>query len=371
MAIDKVVSASITDSAVTDAKLSFNSNQFRNIIINGDMSQAQRGTTAISSSDNIYGATDRFKHQNDSGGATSITQDTDTPTAQGFSSSMKIDVTTADASLAASDMYRIQHRIEGQNLQYLKKGTASAESLTLSFWVKSPKTGTHIVNIFDNDNSRSIAKSYTISSADTWEKKTITFAGDTTGALDNDNAGSLYIYWYLCAGSDFNSGTLATSWESNTNANLAVGQVNCLDNTANNFFLTGIQLEVGSAASDFEFLPVDVNLQRCQRYYFQYLSGTSKTVGIASYWTTTSVDTIINFPVEMRSAPSVVATSGSSYYTVYVAGNGRAIDAGLSVNRTNLTSTQLYASTASDTAGRAGIWTSTNSSASIAFSSEL
>jgi hypothetical protein len=118
-------------------------------------------------------------------------------------------------------------------------------------------------------------------------------------------------------------------------------------------------------------LPVDVNLQRCQRYYFQYLSGTSKTVGIASYWTTTSVDTIINFPVEMRSAPSVVATSGSSYYTVYVAGNGRAIDAGLSVNRTNLTSTQLYASTASDTAGRAGIWTSTNSSASIAFSSEL
>ena len=109
MAIDKVVSASITDSSVTDAKLSFNSNQFRNIIINGDMSIAQRGTTAISSSDNIYGATDRFKHQNDSGGATSITQDTDTPTAQGFSSSMKIDVTTADASLAASDMYRIQH----------------------------------------------------------------------------------------------------------------------------------------------------------------------------------------------------------------------------------------------------------------------
>ena len=118
-------------------------------------------------------------------------------------------------------------------------------------------------------------------------------------------------------------------------------------------------------------MPVDVNLERCQRYYFQYLSGTSKTVGIASYWTTTSVDTIINFPVEMRSAPSVVATSGSSYYTVYVAGNGRAIDAGLSVNRTNLTSTQLYATTASDTAGRAGLWTTTNSSASIAFSSEL
>ena len=371
MAIDKVVSASITDSAVTDAKLSFNSNQFRNIIINGDMSQAQRGTTAISSSDNIYGATDRFKHQNDSGGATSITQDTDTPTAQGFSSSMKIDVTTADASLAASDMYRIQHRIEGQNLQYLKKGTASAESLTLSFWVKSPKTGTHIVNIFDNDNSRSIAKSYTISSADTWEKKTITFAGDTTGALDNDNAGSLYIYWYLCAGANFTSGTLATSWESNTNANLAVGQVNCLDNTANNFYITGVQLEVGSAASDFEFLPVDVNLQRCLRYYELLASGDNQVLFDAFYYTATEIRHVVHPKVSMRANPTLDQTSGTDYYRfIRDAANDKFEDFSLDISTP--TAVEFFNSTdMSGTQGESG-WVRTDVSSSfIALDAEL
>jgi hypothetical protein len=374
MAIDKVVSASITDSAVTDAKLSFNSNQFRNIIINGDMSQAQRGTTAISSSDNIYGATDRFKHQNDSGGATSITQDTDTPTAQGFSSSMKIDVTTADASLAASDMYRIQHRIEGQNLQYLKKGTASAESLTLSFWVKSPKTGTHIVNIFDNDNSRSIAKSYTISSADTWEKKTITFAGDTTGALDNDNAGSLYIYWYLCAGSDFNSGTLATSWESNTNANLAVGQVNCLDNTANNFFLTGIQLEVGSAASDFEFLPVDVNLRRCQRYYHVVCSGTGNPICIGSMYSSSALHGVVDLPTTMRARPSIDLVTGTGYYNVYRNGGNDPFNSlVLNFSGTGVKNIINFVneSEISGTAGQAGLMVTANSASYFAVDAEL
>jgi hypothetical protein len=373
MAIDKVVSASITDSSVTSAKVASGVLQpnFRNIIINGDMQIAQRATSTSSITGSGYYTVDRFRLGAVSAGTWTMSQDTDVPTGQGFSSSAKLDCTTANGSLSASSLLYFEQLIEGQNLQYLKKGTSSAESTTLSFWVKSNKTGTYICEIFDNDNTRTISKSYTISSADTWEKKTLTFAGDTTGTLGNDNNTSFTLNFWLVAGTDYSSGTLATDWESRTNANRAVGQVNLADSTSNEWYVTGIQLEASDTASDFEFLPVDVNLQRCQRYYFQYLSGTSKTVGIASYWTTTSVDTIINFPVEMRSAPSVVATSGSSYYTVYVAGNGRAIDAGLSVNRTNLTSTQLYASTASDTAGRAGIWTSTNSSASIAFSSEL
>jgi len=344
---------------------------FRNIIINGGMDLAQRGTSATGKTSGGIYTVDRWYQDISSMGTWSFSQTTDVPTGQGFASSLKYDCTTADASPAAGDKLNLQQKFEGQNLQYLKKGTSSAESTTASFWVKSNKTGTYICELQDVDNDRAISKSYTISSANTWEKKTITFPGDTSGALDNDNARSLDIIWYLGAGSNLTSGTLQTSWGSKVNANRAVGQVNLADSTSNEWYVTGVQLEAGSVASEFEFLPVDVNLERCQRYYFQYLSGTSKTVGIASYWTTTSVDTIINFPVEMRSAPSVVATSGSSYYTVYVAGNGRAIDAGLSVNRTNLTSTQLYATTASDTAGRAGLWTTTNSSASIAFSSEL
>jgi len=222
----------------------------RNLIINGAMQVAQRGTTAISAGNNKYGGPDRFRQQNDSDGATSVSRNTESP--EGFGYSLKVDVTSADSSLDADDMYRIQTRFEGQDLQGLKKGTSNAQSLTLSFWVRSPKTGTHIVNLYDSDNTRLIAKSYTVNTADTWEYKTITFAGDTTGAFNNDNALSLSVYWYLCAGTNWGSGTLATDWEAYTKANIAVGQVNCLDDGANNFYLTGVQLEVGDTATPFE-----------------------------------------------------------------------------------------------------------------------
>ena len=270
MAIDKVTSAAIADDAVTDAKLSFNSNQFRNIIINGDMSVAQRGASATGKTSNGYYTVDRFQAVITSQGTWTHTQSTDVPTGQGFAKSLKIDCTTADASPAASDKLQLRQKIEGQNLQYLKKGTSSAESTTLSFWVRSNKTGTYICELFDTDNSRHINKSYTINSADTWEKKEITFAGDTSGTLTNDNGNSIECTWWLGAGSDFTSGTLQTSWGSSTNANRAVGQVNLADSTSNEWYITGVQLEAGEVASDFEFLPVDVNLRRCRRYYYKY-----------------------------------------------------------------------------------------------------
>ena len=203
---------------------------FRNIIINGDMSQAQRATsvTGIGNGNAGYHTCDRWKlHE---GGATAAeftqSQSTDVPTGQGFATSFKMDCTTADTSLASDEIVNIYQRFEGQNLQYLKKGTSSAESLTLSFWVKSSKTGTYICELYDNDNTRQISKSYTISSADTWEKKTITYAGDTTGTFGNDNGASLRLFFHLSAGSNYTSGTLNTSWNSATTANRAVGQVN-------------------------------------------------------------------------------------------------------------------------------------------------
>jgi hypothetical protein len=137
--------------------------------------------------------------------------------------------------------------------------------LTLSFWVKSTKTGTFIAELFDFDNSRQISASYTVNVSDTWEKKTITFEGDTTGALDNDNAQSLNLQFWLGAGTTYTSGTLNTTWGASVNANRAVGQVNIADSTSNDWYITGIQLEAGTTASDFEFLPVDVNLDRCYK----------------------------------------------------------------------------------------------------------
>ena len=306
MAIDKVVSASITDSSVTDAKLSFNSNQFRNIIINGDMSVAQRATSQASITSSGYYTLDRFRTIISSAGTWTQSQDTTVPTGQGFAKSLKMDCTTADGSLSAGDSLSIQTRFEGQNLQYLKKGTSSAESLTLSFWVRSNKTGTYIAELYDADNTRNISKSYTISSADTWEKKTITYDGDTTGTLGNDNGDSLRVNFWLASGTTYTSGTLATSWQSVTNANRAVGQVNLADSTSNEWYVTGIQLEAGTSASDFEFLPFDVQLNRCYRYF--HIGGASCGRSASS----TGGTTYYTYPLQMRGSPSITLLDGTS-----------------------------------------------------------
>ena len=285
---------------------------FRNIIINGDMSQAQRATSTASITGNGYHTVDRFQTVASSLGTWTQSQSTDVPTGQGFATSLKMDCTTADASPSASDQLQIRQKVEGQNLQYLKKGTSSAESTTVSFWIKATKTGTNIVELFDNDNSRQICKSFTISSSDTWEKKTITFDGDTSGAFGNDNNSSLFLVFWLGCGSNFNSGTLSTSWESGSNANKAVGQVNHADSTSNDWYITGVQLEAGTSASDFEFLPIDRNLERCKRYF--QTKGTSlspnaftnnQTVAMGMARTVSSAQCYMELNPIMRSEPTV------------------------------------------------------------------
>jgi hypothetical protein len=284
---------------------------FRNIIINGDMSIAQRSTSVASiSSGVVYHTVDRWITSASSAGTWTQSQSTDVPSGQGFAKSLKIDCTTANASLSASSELLFQSRFEGQNLQYLKKGTANAQSLTLSFWVKSTKTGTFIAELFDSDNTRQISKSYTIDSASTWEKKTLTFSGDTTGAFGNDNATSLSLNFWLSAGSNYTSGTLNTSWNANTNANRVVGQVNLADSTSNDFWITGVQLEAGTTASDFEFLPYDVNLQRCLRYYeksVNYIASKVSSNTIPRF----EIYESVYYQVQKRAAPTVTITGFS------------------------------------------------------------
>ena len=293
MAISKIPSAGFQDNV-----------KFRNLIINGDMSIAQRGTSK-SSIGFEYGTVDRFQTVQGSLGAFTQSQSTDVPTGQGFSKSLKMDCTTADASPSSGDELYVRQMFEGQNLQYLLKGTSSAKSLTVSFWVKSNKTGTYIVELFDSDNSRHINKSYTISSSDTWEKKTITYDGDTTGAFNNDNAASLHLAFMLGAGSNFTSGTLQTSWGASTSANRQVGQVNLADSTSNEWYVTGVQLEAGTTASDFEFLPVDVNLRRCQRYFFEYGVSDSKLNNTGIAFNTGELNTNTSYPEIMRATPTL------------------------------------------------------------------
>ena len=312
MALSKIDVANMVENQMPQANVADNVN-FRNIIINGDMSVSQRSTSASSITSSGYHALDRHRLAISSLGTWTISQSTDVPTGQGFGKSMKFDCTTADASPSASDVMWVQHRIEGQNVQYLKKGTSSAEKTTLSFWVKSNKTGTYIAELEDTDNSRHIAKSYTISSSDTWEKKTITFDGDTTGTLTNDNNTSLELHLYLGAGTNYTSGTLATSWASNTDANRAVGQVNLADSTSNEWYVTGIQLETGSQASDFEFLPFDVQLDRCKRYFqksMPYDEYSNANYGDGYEFALTSSNTPtqaygLRFPTELRTTPTL------------------------------------------------------------------
>jgi hypothetical protein len=323
MAIDKITTPAIADDAVTNAKVSYNNNQFRNIIINGDMNIAQRGTS-VSGITNTSGdvfVNDRFCWS-ESGTMTStftMSQDTDVPAGYGFAKSLKLDCTATDTP-ATNERIRIETRFEGQNLQYLKKGTANAESWTLSFWVKSVKTGTYIVNFRDEDNTRIVSKAYTINSASTWEKKTITVAPDTTDPFDNDNAHSLTIAWLLSAGSSLQSGDLADVWQDYANANYAAGQVNFADSTDNNFWITGVQLEAGTTASEFEFLPHDVNLQRCLRYFYAHASN-GQVIGLMWWYQSGVNNTIIHLPIKMRTGPSVSTTSGTGFFRVYSNGS--------------------------------------------------
>jgi len=348
---------------------------FRNIIINGDMSIAQRGTSVSSITGDGYYTVDRFEIDIATLGTWTQSQSTEVPTGQGFAKSLKMDCTTADASPAAGDKLIFAQSIEGQNLQYLKKGTSSAESLTLSFWVKTNKTGTYTLELLDNDNSRSFSQTYTVSSADTWEKKTITYAGDTTGAFGNDNGNSLQCNFWLGAGSNFTSGTFQNSWGSKTAANrVSSSQVNLADSTSNEWYVTGIQLEAGSVASDFEFLPVDVNLRRCQRYYFVQCDGSvsaAQDIGIGTYYTSTDLRASFSFPTTMRTTPTIeVETVTDGYDFRRNSGVDRMDD--FVLNNASLSSAGLINnSDVSGTAGQSGHLFSDDANCFLAVTAEL
>ena len=298
------------------------------LIINGDMQIAQRGTSATGlGTSQGYFTVDRFRFNEFGSSQTfrfTMSQETDSPTGQGFNKSLKIETTTTEASLGAGNGLAIQYRMEGQNLQMLKKGTSDAESLTVSFWVKSAKTGTYILELFDFDNLRQISQAYTISSANTWEKKVLSFAGDTTGALDNDAENDFSLAFWLCAGSTYSSGTLNTSWASSTNANRAVGQVNLADSTSNDFYITGVQAEIGSfdvdSIPDFQFEDIGTSLARCMRYY-ERNQGTGSnreyfSIGIKrdSYsGSDATVSGIMTYKVRKRATPTIGYNGATSF----------------------------------------------------------
>jgi hypothetical protein len=353
-------------------------NQFahRNLIINGDMQIAQRGTSTASITASGLWTTDRWKTSLVTLGTWTMSQENDAPTGSGFRQSTKLLCTTADASPAAGDIFSLRQIIEGQNLQHIKKGTSAAEQLTISFWVKSNVTGTYIVSLYDADNTRLTGKSYTISTSATWEYKTLTFAADTTGAFDNDNAGSLFLDFGLAAGSTYTSGTLQSSWTTYADANFFVGQTNLASAISNYWQVTGVQLEVGNTATPFEFKSFEDELIECQRYYYRVgFPDTSAQYGILAMGgytdSTTNSNQVFQFPTTMRSAPSSLTTSGTIRILQW---GGPFTPSAYSLNAVATTAQNAFVNmTSSGMTGNSFTWSSRNNdvNAFIAFSSEL
>tara|TARA_B100001113_G_C21102430_1_gene619317 strand:- start:294 stop:1385 length:1092 start_codon:yes stop_codon:yes gene_type:complete len=287
-----------------------------NVIINGGMKVAQRATTktGLTNFNNGYHTLDRWRFQESGSPSYQFTMSQSTTSPNDFGYSLKMDCTTAQGSLAAGDTLQIQHRMEGQNLQQFQKGTSTAKQWTMSFFVRSALTGTYICQLFDNDNNRFVSKSYTIDSANTWERKIITFPADTTGALNNSNGNNLIAIWYLAAGSDFTSGTLQTTWGGNTSANKAVGQVNLASSTSNDWYMTGAQLELGDSASDFNHRSFADELLLCQRYFHKVQGSSSDRPGIGGYVVgATEARMDVVFPCAMRGAPTIGGTGTAQF----------------------------------------------------------
>ena len=310
MALIKLNTRSIPDDAVTPAKVSQNLGR-RNIIINGDMNVAQRATSQALTS-GLY-ACDRFKlsYAGLDQWAGTMAQVSDAP--DGFSNSLKFTTTTVETSLAAGEYAYFAQFVEAQNLQHLKFGSSSAQSLTVSFWVKSSLTGVFGQSLYTQDNNGMANATYTINTANTWEYKTITYAGDTSRGINNDTGPGMRVIWALAAGTNLNSDPTNNAWETYSDAKFNGGHVqNALLSTDNaTIQFTGLQLETGTVATDFEHRSIAEELAACQRYY--YVSGNTWVSGHA-YGTGGSVDgfvTAYQWPVVMKSAPSIAITGGS------------------------------------------------------------
>ena len=288
----------------------------RNIIINGDMRIAQRGTSATGVTSSDYYTIDRWKNTQSNDATLTISQVTDAPANTGLVHSYKVDVTTADTSIAATQYQHIQHTPEALNCQHLMYGTVNAKTVTLSFYVKSNKTGTYGFCLSKVDTTRyDYVAEYTINAANTWERKIITIVPDSNikasgGAIANDNGIGFRMKWILASGTD-RQGT-ANTWHSANPKDTTSNQVNFLDNTANEFFLTGCQLEVGTEATEFEHTNFSEELRKCQRYF--YLIDATASAGdenspIVRESATQAALTYF-LPTNMRTTPSV---DGANY----------------------------------------------------------
>ena len=303
----------------------------RRLNINGDMRVNQRGTKT--SMQNGHGGPDRMRLNSSALGVYTLSQSSGSP--NGFAKSFHINTTTANTSPATSAYAMLQYRFEGNDLTSLKWGTSDAEKVTVSFWVKTNKTGTYNLELYQLDNSSNYFanKQYTVSASDTWEKKVITFPAGNNVAIPLDATNALNVNFWLAGGSTYTSGSASDGNFHSTDANRAAGNVNFADSTSNSFRLTGLQVEIGDNATPFEYLSLGEELALCQRYFVStaYPNNFSSipTYSTDGYWLYQGISYYgdgyahdqYQLPVSMRARPTPIPYAPSGLVSGYAGGS--------------------------------------------------
>jgi len=289
----------------------------KNLVTNGGANVSQRGSQT--GQYNAYTAVDQFWFQEAGSVQARFTTTQNGSGGGGHANSLKLDCTTVESTVAAGDLLNLQHRIEAQHLQHLQWGTASAKDVTLSFWMSSPKTGTHCVSLYQADATRSYIAEFTIAVVNTFEYFSVTIPGDTGGTITDNTGPGLYVSFPIFSGGNWQAA--AGSWLGSQDYTTS-NQQNLADNTSNNIFVTGVQLEVGSVVTDFEHEAISTTLEKCQRYFerldFSFTDGEPIGYGVAA--STSSFIAGVPFRVAKRAAPTLSSSATATYDVLYAGG---------------------------------------------------
>ena len=352
--------------------ISPNINSLRNRIINGAMMIDQRNAGASLAVNTAFQySVDRFNGSVFSGGTGRYSLQQSTTVPAGFKNSLQMTVTTADASPSANYGYALQQIVEGLNCADLNWGSANASTVTLSFWVYSSVTGNLPVVLLNSGFDRYYATTYSVPAANTWTQIKLTIVGDTSGTWLTTNGGGIYINFGFGAGSSRTAST-ANAWTTSAyggNLTSVTGATSVIATNGATFYITGVQLEKGSVATSFDYRPYGTELALCQRYFWLAASGSSLSFCPAAAYSAVEADGIIQFPVTMRATPSLIATSGASYYSFRV--NGDVLFSTLNAIDSSTNGMRLYSSSLSTTIGYGGYFKTNSASSSVSFSAEL
>ena len=381
MAISQITSKSITDSTITsddiatgavESSMTTQIGGRRNLIINGAMQVAQRGTSGTFTDDGFH--CDRWKGEVGNMDELSVAWARDSEAPDGFGQSLKLTISTPESALAADEKFILNYNIEAQDCQSLAFGSATPNSITVSFYVRSSVTGTYPFSIYQGDGADIIGSTYTINSADTWERKTLTFAGNTLGAIANDTGLGLNLKWGLGLGSNFTSGD-NTSWSSYSDSKVGYGQSNSLVTTSGaTWYITGVQLEVGSVATPFEHRSYGEELALCQRYYLRYdRTGPNVNDGNfanCAFFSSARCDGVVNVPVPLRAKPSLVQGGTNPKFGVCAGGSCSTFD-DFQVNTLHTQAVMVMNQTQTRSTGDGGWFFINSTDAFVAFDAEL